>query len=248
MIGGRWYPVPEITSTMAVIVAIPYSSAEGAMNDDQLTLARHRLVRELEGHGITDGRVLEAIARVPRHRFVPAAAVTAAYDDSSLPIGEGQTISQPFIVALMTELLRLTGSERVLEIGTGSGYQTAILSELAREVYTIERLERLASRAREQLEDLGCSNVHFIVGDGTFGLAEHAPYDGIIVTAASPGVPGRLLDQLAPRGRLVIPVGDRHDQVLRRVTRLDGHYHVDDHCAVRFVPLVGEHAWPEPDA
>ncbi|MBC7251790.1 MAG: protein-L-isoaspartate(D-aspartate) O-methyltransferase [Anaerolineae bacterium] len=210
--------------------------------------ARERMVQsQIEARGIKDPRVLEAMRQVPRHLFVPVDMRGSAYRDSPLPIGEGQTISQPYIVALMTEMLELSGEERVLEIGTGSGYQAAILSLLAREVYTVERLPSLAQRAEEVLRQLGYTNVHIRVGDGTLGWPEHAPYEAIIVTAASPEVPAPLLDQLADGGRLVAPVGPRWNQTLVRVRREGDRFHRERLTAVAFVPLVGKHGWREDD-
>lgn len=210
--------------------------------------ARERMVQsQIEARGIKDPRVLDAMRQVPRHLFVPVDMRGSAYRDSPLPIGEGQTISQPYIVALMTEMLELSGEERVLEIGTGSGYQSAILSLLAREVYTVERLPNLAQRAEEVLRQLGYTNVHIRVGDGTLGWPEHAPYEAIIVTAASPEVPAPLLDQLADGGRLVAPVGPRWNQTLVRVRREGDRFRRERLTAVAFVPLVGKHGWREDD-
>ncbi len=210
--------------------------------------ARERMVQsQIEARGIKDPRVLDAMRQVPRHLFVPVDMRGSAYRDSPLPIGEGQTISQPYIVALMTEMLGLSGEERVLEIGTGSGYQSAILSLLAREVYTVERLPNLAQRAEEVLRQLGYTNVHIRVGDGTLGWPEHAPYEAIIVTAASPEVPAPLLDQLADGGRLVAPVGPRWNQTLVRVRREGDRFRRERLTAVAFVPLVGKHGWREDD-
>lgn len=205
---------------------------------------RDMMVRaQLAQRGITDERVLDAMARVPRHLFLPAAARAAAYEDRALPIDAGQTISQPFVVALMAQELRLRGDERVLEIGAGSGYAAAVLSLLAAEVFTVERHRVLAETAAQRLAELGYGNVHVIVGDGTAGLPEHAPYDAITVAAASPWVPQPLRTQLADGGRLVIPVGGRDDQFLLRVTRHGDETRVERMSGVRFVPLVGEHAW-----
>ncbi len=208
--------------------------------------ARERMVRsQIEARGIRDPQVLAAMRQVPRHLFVPVNMRGSAYYDSPLPIGEGQTISQPYIVALMTEMLELTGEERVLEIGTGSGYQAAILSLLAREVYTVERLPDLARSAEEVLGQLGYTNVHVRVGDGTLGWPEHAPYDAIIVTAAPPEIPSPLLDQLTDGGRFVAPIGPRWTQTLVRVRREGEKFHEESLTAVAFVPLVGVHGWDE---
>jgi len=201
---------------------------------------------QLVARGIRDPRVLEAMARVPREVFVPEASQAQAYADRALPIRSGQTISQPFMVAVMTEALMLQGTERVLEIGTGSGYQAAILAELAAEVITIERRPELADEARTILGSLGYSNVEVMVGDGTLGLAARAPFDRILVTAGAPRVPEALTQQLSPDGgRLVIPVGSSEQQWLRVITR-DGD-RLDDTTreACVFVPLVGEDAWPD---
>jgi protein-L-isoaspartate(D-aspartate) O-methyltransferase len=173
----------------------------------------------LERRGITDPRILDAFRAVPREAFVPEELSEFANEDSPLPIGQGQTISQPYIVALTARALELRGGERVLEIGTGSGYAAAILGQIAREVYTVERLEDLAASARERLEALGCANVHVLQGDGSLGWPEHAPYDAIAVAAGGPKVPEALLAQLAVSGRLVIPVGPADSQVLVRATR-----------------------------
>jgi protein-L-isoaspartate(D-aspartate) O-methyltransferase len=208
--------------------------------------AAQRLADTLAARGITDSRVLAAVARVPRHRFVSEDLAERAFDDTALPIGSGQTISQPYIVALMTQELRLAGNERVLEIGTGSGYQTAVLAELCREVITIERHEELLGTAMPVLEELGYRNIEFRVGDGTLGCPERAPFDGIIVTAAAPEVPAPLYNQLAIGGRLVIPVGDRQSQTLIQVEKQpDGHPLTRDLCGCRFVQLIGEAGWSD---
>ncbi len=209
---------------------------------------RERMVREqLIARGIRDPRVLEAMRRVPRHEFVPPHLRDHAYEDGPLPIGGGQTISQPYIVAYMTQALALRPDDVVLEIGTGSGYQTAILCELARQVYSLERRPELAERAREVLTRLGYRHVQLHVGDGTQGLPEFAPYDAILVTAAAPAIPAPLREQLAEGGRLVLPTGDRKQQILRRVRRQDGdHWTVEDLIAVVFVPLYGQHGFTPP--
>jgi len=204
-----------------------------------LVAERQRMVDEqIARRGIRDQRVLAAMRKVERHRFVSEAQRSGAYEDHPLPVGEGQTISQPYIVALMTEALALQGDERVLEVGTGSGYQTAILAELAAEVYSVEILPRLAEQARATLEDLGYQNVHIRLGDGSEGWAEHAPYQGILVTAAPPEVPPALLEQLAEGGRLVIPVGVQSQELELHTRRPEG-FRVERLAAVRFVPLVG---------
>ncbi|MCS6950097.1 MAG: protein-L-isoaspartate(D-aspartate) O-methyltransferase [bacterium] len=199
---------------------------------------------QLEARGITDPRVLDAMRKVPRHLFVPPERVHDAYSDHALPIGEGQTISQPYMVALMTQLLQPAPSHRVLEIGTGSGYQAAILAALADEVVTVEREEVLSQRAQEVLRSLGYRNITFVVGDGSEGYPPLAPYDGIIVTAGAPFVPTPLVDQLAPGGRLVIPVGHRYEQVLTVVYKDEqGRIHISEHGYCVFVPLIGKHGW-----
>lgn len=205
---------------------------------------RNAMVRaQLEQRGIHDNRVLAAMARVPRHLFVPAAARDRAYGDHALPINEGQTISQPFIVALMAQALRLAPGERVLEIGAGSGYAAAVFSLLASEVYAIERKPALAHSAAQRLHELGYTNVHIITGDGTAGLPEYAPFDGIAVSAAAPWVPLPLREQLGEGGRMVIPVGGREGQIMLRLTRTNHQISTERLGEVRFVPLIGDHAW-----
>jgi protein-L-isoaspartate(D-aspartate) O-methyltransferase len=215
-------------------------------SEDELKKLRHRMVADqIERRGISDARLLAALREVPRHEFVPADQMRSAYIDAPLPIGDRQTISQPYIVALMTSLLELEGEETVLEVGTGSGYQAAILARLAKHVYSVERVERLASEARQSLRRLGLANVDVIVGDGTAGLPEFAPYDGIMVTAAAPRVPPPLENQLAEGGRLVLPVGGRLGQVLE-LWRCEGDRMVSERVTpVAFVPLIGKHAWPD---
>jgi len=214
------------------------------IREDDFRQVRERMVEEqLRGRDITDDRVLEAMRSVPRHLFVPADVLRVAYSDAPLPIGFRQTISQPYIVALMSQLLGLRGDEVVLEVGTGSGYQAAVLGGLARQVYTLERIPELAEAARRRLGDLGIDNVDVQVGDGSAGLAEHAPYGGILVAAAAPKTPKPLLDQLADGGRLVLPVGNIEGQVLERWTRRGESFDCDRAAPVSFVPLVGEHGW-----
>ena len=205
---------------------------------------------QLAGRGIRDRRVLAAMAAVPRERFIDPGQAAFAYDDGPLPIGEGQTISQPYIVARMIEVLRLAPADRVLEIGTGSGYAAAVLAEIAAEVYTVERIAGLADRARQRLAALGYARVHVLAGDGTLGWPEYAPYDAIVVTAGGPGVPPALLEQLAPGGRLVMPVGAMlDDQRLVRVVRAGpGDDRREELEAVAFVPLIGAQGWPERSA
>ncbi|MCP3677469.1 MAG: protein-L-isoaspartate(D-aspartate) O-methyltransferase [Deltaproteobacteria bacterium] len=193
--------------------------------------------------GIGDERVIKSMLTVPRERFVEEGLKEQAYSDYPLPIGEGQTISQPYIVALMTESLALEGHERVLEIGTGSGYQTSILALLAEKIYTIERITALASRARKLFDEVHCSNVVIRIGDGTDGWPEEAPFEAIIVTAASPEVPETLLKQLADGGRLVIPVGSEFEQTLLKVTRRGERFIKESMGGCRFVKLIGRHGW-----
>ena len=199
--------------------------------------------RQLKARGIHDSRVLAAMGRVPRHEFVAAELASSAYEDCPLPIGGGQTISQPYMVALMTELLALQGNERVLEIGTGSGYQTAILAELAREVYSVERVLPLADKARERLQQCGYRNARVYSGDGTVGLAEFQPYDRVLVTAGAPALPQTLVRQLKTQGKLVIPVGDRFLQKLMVVEKQGEKIVQDEVCGCVFVPLLGEEGW-----
>lgn len=216
------------------------------MQSDEFAIARKKMVDlQIASRGIKDPRVLEAMLRVPRHLFVPEHLKSQAYEDHPLPIEEKQTISQPYIVALMTEALRLRGTEKVLEIGTGSGYQTAILAELAKEVYTIERLPLLAEKAKKRLDALGYRNIFYRVGDGTLGWPEEAPFDGILVSAAAPSIPQPLIDQLAMGGRLIIPVGDRLTQDLVLVERVPEGIRKSFLGGVRFVDLVGKWGWKE---
>lgn len=211
--------------------------------EEELDRARRGLLRELRRKGIRDPRVLAAIGKVPRHLFVLPEYLSAAYEDHPLPIGLGQTISQPYIVALSTEALELSGEDKVLEIGTGSGYQTAILAELAKEVFTVERIPDLSWEAAERLRRLGYRNVRFRVGDGTKGWPEEAPFPAIVVTAAAPRVPPSLLAQLGEGGRLVIPVGGRVEQDLWLVRKEQGKPVYEHLCPVSFVPLIGEEGW-----
>jgi len=217
---------------------------DSALINDEFAAERHAMVEEqLRRRGISDAAVLRAMERVPRHCFVPVECQRRAYDDEPLPIGHGQTISQPYIVAAMTAALHLTGRERVLEIGTGCGYQAAVLSVLAKDVFTIECVPELAREADERLAKLGYKNVRVEAGDGTRGLPEHAPFDAILVAAAAPSIPQPLLEQLADGGRMIIPVGGAEQQELQLITR-----HVDTFSAraldfCRFVPLLGEFGW-----
>lgn len=218
-----------------------YTSAEMV---DHYKIARQRMVDgQLVPRGIKDKRVLDAMRKVPRHLFVDDALYSQAYSDFPLPIGEEQTISQPFMVALMTEALELKGGERALELGTGSGYQTAILAELCQKVYSIERISPLASRARKVLDKLGYGNIVVRIGDGTLGWKDEAPFDAIIVTAGAPDIPEPLVAQLKVGGRLVIPVGGEFMQSLIRVRKTETGIERDDMGGCRFVKLIGEHGW-----
>jgi protein-L-isoaspartate(D-aspartate) O-methyltransferase len=211
-------------------------------------MLRERMIREqLIARDIHDRRVLEALRRVPRHTFVPGPYQHRAYDDGPLPIGDNQTISQPYIVALMTQMLELSLDDVVLEIGTGSGYQTAVLCALARMVYSLERYPSLGERANRTLNDLGYHNVEVYIGDGSQGLPDMAPYNAIIVTAAAPAIPGPLRMQMTNGGRLVLPIGDSHQQMLQRVRRLNDSWRVESTIPVMFVPLYGEHGFTPPD-
>lgn len=209
--------------------------------------ARKRMVdKQIAQRGITSPRILHAFLETPRHLFIPADQQLYAYQDGPLPIGKGQTISQPYIVAYMTHHLDLTGSERVLEIGTGSGYQAAILGTLAGEIHTIERHPSLAKSATRLLDELGFENITVHLGDGTNGLPEYAPYDAIMVTAAAPEVPLPLLDQLSEGGRLIMPVGARFGQVLHLYKKHDNQIKREHLAPVAFVPLIGDHGWDSP--
>ena len=213
---------------------------------DPWQVARDRMVEtQIAARGITDARVLSAMRKVPRHLFVPEELRAAAYGDHPLPIGHGQTISQPYIVAMMTSLLQIQPDERVLEIGTGSGYQAAILGILAKEVISLERIPEVARLAQKNLAVSGTRAVRVITGDGTRGYPERAPYDGVLITAATPSVPPPLIDQLAEGGRLVAPVGSRDLQELMRLTRKEKDLLRESFGGVVFVPLLGEHGWEE---
>lgn len=212
---------------------------------DGFEILRGNMVKRLREHyKIRDERVLDVMNRLPRHLFVPEAIKHQAYKDNALPISSNQTISQPFIVARMTELLELTPNSRVLEIGAGSGYQTAILASLAGKIFAIERIPNLAKDAQERLQKLGIHNVTLRCADGTNGWEVYAPFDGILVAAGSPEIPEPLLQQLKPGGKLVIPIGqDPKTQNLIRVTRVPGGFQTEDFGACSFVPLIGEHGW-----
>jgi len=214
---------------------------------DRYAKQRMKMVdTQIRARGVKDERLLKVMQAIPRHLFVEEAMMDQAYNDNPLPIGEKQTISQPYIVALMTEAMSLTGKEKVLEIGTGSGYQTAILAQLADRVFSIERIALLAGRARKMLDYLHAFNVAIRVGDGTYGWKEEAPFDAILITAGAPKVPSILVAQLSLGGRLVIPVGSRSTQTLMKVTRLSEDIHnvkKEDLGGCRFVDLIGEHGW-----
>ena len=204
---------------------------------------RRRLVELLQSSGIRDVAVLRAIDLTPRHLFVPSAVRHRAYEDSALPIGNGQTISQPSIHARYLELLQLSGREKVLEVGTGSGYQTVLLSHLVEQVFSIERIPALLERSREIVRQLNVRNVSLLLGDGTFGWREYGPYDAILVSAAAPDVPQPLVDQLADGGRMLVPLGGKEEQTLVLITRRGDEVERRDIAPVRFVPLVGTHGW-----
>ena len=206
--------------------------------------ARRRLVEVLQDKGIKDLAVLRAIDTVPRHLFVPESVRHRAYEDAALPIGAGQTISQPWVHARAIELLQLTGRERVLEIGTGSAYQTALLAQLSEQVFSVERFAQLLDKARQLLQQANVRNVSVSLGDGTLGWREYSPYDAIVVSAAAPHVPPSLESQLAEGGRLLIPIGDREEQMLVLYTKRSGTLDRRDITPVRFVPLIGAEGWP----
>lgn len=205
--------------------------------------ARRRLVETLQAGGISDLAVLRAIEQTPRHLFVPTGVRHRAYEDSALPIGSGQTISQPSVHARYLQLLELKGTERVLEVGTGSGYQTVLLAHLAAQVFSIERVPELMPRAREAITACGVRNVSLMIGDGTLGWRSQGPFDAILVSAGGPEIPKPLIEQLADGGRLIAPVGDREEQMLVMVTRRGDAIERRDIIPVRFVPLLGTHGW-----
>ncbi len=208
--------------------------------------ARSKMVsNQLKGREVKNRRVLDAFLSTPRHDFVETALAGQAYSDRSLPIGHGQTISQPYMVGVMTEALNPQPDNRILEIGTGSGYQTAILAQLTRSVFTVERLAPLAERARSIFSRLELTNIIQRVGDGTLGWKQYAPFDGIIVTAGAPDIPNTLLDQLAEGGRLIIPTGPRNRQILTVITRYGDEFQTTDDIACVFVPLIGEEGWSD---
>jgi protein-L-isoaspartate(D-aspartate) O-methyltransferase len=222
------------------------SGNSGSGTHDDYEQARREMVEtQIRKRHVTNSRVLQCLERVPRHEFVPAEFRTRAYEDAPLPIGEGQTISQPYIVAAMTAALGLQGNERILEIGSGFGYQAAVLACLAREVFSVEFRAALATQAAERLSRLGYTNVHVHCGDGTLGLPEFAPYDAILVAAAAPSVPTPLLAQLADGGRMVVPVGGVENQDLRLIERSHDTFRTTMLEPCRFVPLLGVHGWKE---
>ena len=212
----------------------PKEGGRGNDSEERRLMVEH----QIRARGVRDDCVLRAMEKIPRHLFVPDEARSSAYADEPLPIGLGQTISQPYIVAFMTEALGLKGEERVLEIGTGSGYQAAVLAECAARIYTVEVIESLSRRARRVLHDLGYRNIEYRVGDGSEGWPDEAPFDAVIVTAAAARIPEKLEHQLKPGGRMIIPVGGGYHQELRRIDRTDTGFRRDNLLAVRFVPLV----------
>lgn len=213
---------------------------------DQYTAKRNEMVEnQIVRRGIVNSKVLDTFRKVPRHLFVPGEHLDRAYSDCPLPIGHGQTISQPYIVALMTELLALTGEERVLEIGTGSGYQTAILAALAKEVYSVEIIKELTVLAKTVVQSLKIKNVNLFTGDGSTGLLVHAPYDRVIVTAAAPQISGEIKNQVADGGKIVVPMGERWQQVLEVWTRADEKFTKERILPVAFVPLRGKYGWQD---
>jgi len=213
--------------------------------DGQMSGARRRLVETLREKGIRDLAVLRAFDLTPRHTFVPTGVRHRAYEDAPLPIGSGQTISQPSIHARYLEILGLKGQERVLEIGTGSGYQTVLLSHLFAQVFTIERISALYTAARDNIARAGATNVSMLLGDGTVGWRQYSPYDAILVSAGGPTIPQPLVDQLAEGGRMIVPVGGREEQVLKLVEKRGCAVNISDVAPVRFVPLFGTHGWEQ---
>jgi protein-L-isoaspartate(D-aspartate) O-methyltransferase len=231
---------------MAIRAILSEDAMSPEIQTERFATERQAMVSaQLRARAISDERVLEAMARVPRHQFVAEEYREQAYADHPVPIGEGQTLSQPYIVAIMLEALALKNSDKVLEVGTGSGYQTALLAELAREVYSIERHAALAHSAENALHRLGYSHVKVMVGDGSQGWAEEAPFDAIIVSAAAPRVPPALFEQLSESGRMIVPVGPFHAQELQFVRKEDGRAVVTSLEGCRFVPLIGGQGYPE---
>ena len=229
----------KLSFLAAVIFLLLIDLTSVILADEAYDLLRKQMLEEqIVSRGVRDRKVLDAMLKVERHQFVPLKLRHLAYIDSPLPIGEGQTISQPYIVALMTELLQLQGDEKVLEIGTGSGYQAAILAELAKAVYTIEIIEKLTNQAKKKLEGLGYKNIEVKCGDGFLGWQEHAPFDAIIVTCAPSSLPQKLLEQLIPGGRMVVPVGDQYQQLQLVIKDKNGNIKVKNIIPVRFVPMI----------
>jgi len=227
-------------SLLLLSVGLPLQPAGGQHGEEELSQSRGAMVeRDLRARGIKDPRVLEAMETVPRHLFVPEKRRSSAYEDRPLSIGQGQTISQPYVAALMTELLELRGGERVLEVGTGSGYQAAVLSHIVKEIYTIEILPALAEEAKERLKQLGYHNIRVKTGDGFFGWEEKGPFDAILVTASAEKIPEPLWRQLREGGRLVMPLGGRGSQRLVRVRKIAGQRREEDITGVLFVPMTG---------
>jgi protein-L-isoaspartate(D-aspartate) O-methyltransferase len=216
-----------------------------ALTDRRFERQRRQLIETIRERGINDLAVLRVFDLVPRHLFVPDAVQHRAYEDAPVPIGYGQTASQPSLQALYLQLLKIQHDQKVLEIGTGSGYQTALLGHLAGHVYSVERIRELSARARTVLDDLHFSNIALLVGDGTIGWSRYAPYDAILVTAASPDVPQALLDQLADGGRMLIPIGDRNEQTLTMFEKTPDGVQREDITACTFVPLLGRFGWAE---
>ena len=242
--GKRLLPGLFVTVFWALGLAcdrgVDMHSGHEKLGDDFASERQAMVERQIKARGISDERLLNAMLRVPRHEFVPASQVNHAYEDNPLPIGYDQTISQPYIVAYMTNVLELDGSERVLEVGTGSGYQAALLCELADSVFTIEIVEPLCRRARQVLNDQGYSRLQVRCGDGYSGWPEAAPFDAIIITASPPHIPAPLLDQLAPGGIMVLPVGEQYQKLVRIQRQADGSLVRKDLIPVRFVPMTGQ--------
>jgi protein-L-isoaspartate(D-aspartate) O-methyltransferase len=239
-------PAPAACAIMASLRTRERSHMQQTQAQDPYAAARRRMVEDqLRARGIKDPRVLAAFGKVPRHCFVPPSLRSESYEDHPLPIGHGQTISQPYMVAVMTELLELTGGEKVLEVGAGSGYQAAILAELCRELVTVERFAELAERAQRLLTELGYANIEIVVGDGSCGCPLAAPFDRIIVTAAAPDLAAPWVEQLAEGGKVLAPVGSRWTQSLVRLTKRTGEVQQETFGGCMFVPLIGAHGWSE---
>jgi protein-L-isoaspartate(D-aspartate) O-methyltransferase len=235
------YPVGRFSLIMVILLCLLTCAAQKGKGDAYDAARRQMVKRDIQGRGIDDQRVVQAMLKVRRHLFVPEQYRSMAYEDRPLPIGEGQTISQPYIVALMSEALQLKGNEKVLEIGTGSGYQAAVLAELAKEVYSIEIIEQLAREAQGRLQELGYTNVWVRCGDGFYGWMEHAPYDAIIITCATPTIPEHLVEQLKDGGRMILPLGgDPFHQSLTVLTKKGRKVAQQQISDVVFVPMIGE--------